>query len=612
MNEPRNTSAETPRCTLRGAGIVVLALGCGLAGLAAAQTPAAPPSGIEGLRPSAGTVASPTTTPSGLTGPRSLTDPGAGAADPSTTLRDGGGDGAYVPFSRGAEDSSDLPDTTVPPVDATDDAAAPAKPKFDLFEGPDGKPTAPANLASPPAPAAAGQNLPQNGAARGNTAATRQGNAPQRDRNGRPIDPLMAARNGGLPPRDLSPPASRVDRPRGESILGRQNLAITPLRGTIPIAENDPFAPVGIRAGSFVLYSTLNQSLGASTNLSDSAGGEGGIFSETDVAARLLSDWSEHQFELNALGAYRRNFAGDLESEPRIAVDGRLRLDIDRLTTATLRGAYEYRQESPIDFNAGESAADRPDLSTYSAGAELERQFGRLTAGLDTSVSRQTRSTPDLAGETRILDESYTTYTAALRGGYEISPALKPFVEGSLGRRNFDDEVDLAGVERDSLIQSLRTGVAFDLGEKFLGEIAAGYAWNVPDAASLETTGSPTIDGRLAWSPQRGTDLVLTGQTRFDPDTDDTGTSTVYEGALALRHRLTHRTDLTATLSAAYRDSERATDQQTSYSAEAGFLYWLNRSLAFTGLVRHENLTGKTSEDDYTSDSIKIGLRLQR
>ena len=52
-----------------------------------------------------------------------------------------------------------------------------------------------------------------------------------------------------------------------------------------------------------MLYSTLDQSIGASSNLSNSADGESGIFSETSVAARLLSDWSEHEFELNALGS---------------------------------------------------------------------------------------------------------------------------------------------------------------------------------------------------------------------------------------------------------------------------------------------------------------------
>jgi hypothetical protein len=511
----------------------------------------------------------------------------------------------YEPFSRGSEDLADRPDDPDVPADGDPLApAAPPRPKFSLFD-PAEEINPVLNSAAPPAQANAAEN------ARAGSASARRGDA-ETDRNGRPLDPLLAARNRGLPGADLAPASTAARSSRGDSILGRQNLAITPLRGTIPIAEDDPFAPVGIRAGSFVLYSTLEQGIGASSNLSRSAGGESGMFSETIASARLLSDWSEDEAELNALASYRRNFSGELESEPNLSLDGRYRLDIDRLTTATLRGAIAYRQEDPIDLDAGDSVSERPDILTYSAGANLERQFGRTTASLDASAIRQTKTQAVRADGSSDLDESYTTLTTALRAGYEISPAMQPFVEGGLGYRMFDEDTTPDGMDRNSTIPSLRAGLAFDLGEKFLGEIATGYAWNLPADDGLPNSGSPTFDGRLAWSPQRGTDVVLTASTSFDPDTDGSGTSTLYESAIALRHRLTHRTDLTSTLSAAYRDSDIETEVETSYAAEAGFTYWLNRTLAFTGLVRHEQLDSRQDGDDFTADSVRIGLRLQR
>ncbi|BDA83498.1 hypothetical protein Sa4125_10400 [Aureimonas sp. SA4125] len=520
-------------------------------------------------------------------------------------LADGGGDQQYEPFSRGSEDRADRPDDDETlPGDEDPATTAPRRPRFNLFD-PAEQASGPLNRAAAPAAANAADNTRAGSTTAGRTDRT----APLRDADGRPLDPLLAARAGGLPAADLAQAATAVRSSRGDTILGRQNLAITPLRGTIPIAEDDPFAPVGIRAGTFVLYSTLDQGIGASTNLSLSPGGESGVFSETTASARLLSDWSENEAELNALASYRRNFAGELESEPRLSLDGRYRLDIDKLTTATLRGAIEYRQEDPIDLDAGDSISERPDILTYSAGADLERQFGRITAGIDTSVIRQTKTQAE--GITA-PDESYTTVTAALRTGYEISPALKPFVESGLGYRIFDEDRTADGRERNSAIPSLRAGLAFDLGEKFLGEVATGYAWNVPDDEAVPTDGSPTFDARLAWSPQRGTDVVLTAATSFDPDTDSTGNSTLYESSLALRHRLTHRADLTSTLSAAYRDSEIDSEVETSYAAEAGFTYWMNRTLAFTGLVRHEELDSRQPGGDYTAQSVRIGLRLQR
>lgn len=520
----------------------------------------------------------------------------------------------YVPFSRGSEDAADREDELgVPTPEEEIEPETDLAPDFDLFEGPAGRPATPANLAAPPALPGGAENLSATTTSReaaGQNSNLREG--PQRGRDGRPLDPLLAARNGGLPVRDLEISTIAARTASIDTITGRQNLPTTALRGAIPIAEDDPFAPVGIRVGTYVLYSTLEQNVGVSSNLSNSVDGESGVFSETILSERLLSDWSRHQFELNGLASYRRNFAGELESEPRLSLDGRFRLDIDRLTTATLRGAVEYRQEDPIDLDATDSLSDRPEILTYSGSADIERQFGRFTATLGTAVLREDRSEPEVADTISLIDESYATYTTSLRTGYEISPALSPFVEGSVGFRRFDEETDVAGIERNSLIQSLRTGVEFDLGEKFLGEIAAGYAVNLPDADSIDTTSSPTLDARIAWSPQRGTDVVFTAGTTFDPDTDGSGTSTLYEGAVALRHRLTHRTDLNGTISLAYRDSEVESEIETSYSAEAGVTYWINRSLAFTGLLRHEALSPKIGEGEYTAETAKIGLRLQR
>ena len=585
----------------RVAVVALMAGGTLPCGSALAQTAVVPPTiGGSELRPSAGND-----TP---------TDLRLRQASPNAPLSDGGGQPNYQPFSRGSEDATDRPDDQ-DPLGGEDDgtAATPPKPRFSLFDPADNT-NPPLNGAASPAAASSAENTRATTTARdrdgrSTNQSDRNGRAAtQTDGNGRALDPLIAARAGGLPRADLAQAATAVRSSRGDTILGRQNLAITPLRGTIPIAEDDPFAPVGIRAGSFVLYSTLEQDIGASSNLARSAGGQSGLFSETTASARLLSDWSQNEAELNALASYRRNFAGELTSEPRLSLDGRYRLDIDRLTRVTLRGAVDYQQDDPTDLTSNDVGGARPDIFTYSAGAGIEHEFGRTTVGLDTSAIRQTKTQT----ASTALDESYTTLTATLRTGYEISPAMKPFVEGGLGYRLFDEETTPGGNQRNSTIPSLRAGLAFDLGEKFLGEIATGYAWNLPDDDGLPSTGSPTLDGRLAWSPQRGTDVVLTGATSFDPDTDGSGTSTLYETSLALRHRLTHRTDLTSTLSAAYRDSDVDSQIETSWAAEAGFTYWLNRTLAFTGLYRHEQLDSHQDSDDFTADSIRVGVRLQR
>ncbi|WP_165690831.1 outer membrane beta-barrel protein [Consotaella salsifontis] len=403
-------------------------------------------------------------------------------------------------------------------------------------------------------------------------------------------------------------PSEAADTAEEEGIWRRQNrvperldadpeLQANRLR---PKPDETPFAAIGLRAGSFILYPTVEQSVGASSNLALSSTGKSGAFSDTRIDLKAVSDWSLHEAEIDAGGSYRRNFSGELVDDPTLDLTARLRLDIDRRTQATLRGAFHFAPDDPKIIGTGAETV-RPDLYDSSASAEMERLFGRASLAGSLGIDRHSE-TKDFD-----LSQDYTTATAGWKAGYLVSPALQPIIRGSVGRRVFDEDN-----ERDSIIPALRAGLAFDRGEKLKGEATVGYAWNIPDASTGETRGSPTADAEIDWSPRRGTDVTFAAATTFSPNDDDVGTSTLYEGRLSLRHRLTARTELNSTLLASRKVAELRADEETKYAAEGGFLYWLNRTLAFTGLVRYETLRSETPEEDYSATSARIGIRLQR
>ncbi|KQT85813.1 outer membrane beta-barrel protein [Aurantimonas sp. Leaf443] len=393
----------------------------------------------------------------------------------------------------------------------------------------------------------------------------------------------------------------------------RAGRTSTALEQTLRRPQGDPFAPVGLSAGRFILYPELIQTLGISSNLEDEPGGRSGLFSETSLNARLLSDFSADEAELNAGLTWRRNFAGEPENDPRATLDGRYRLEIDHLTRATVRGALEYRQEDASDIaSALDGTAfgtERVDRFLGSVSGDLERDLGRFALRGTGTIARSSYGDKPLP-----QDDDYTTLTAGLRAGYTLSPALQPFVEASLGRRLFDEDQPFGAASpgRDSLIPSVRAGLALDLSEKLAGELALGYAANRPDDDGARDTSAPTIDASLAWSPQRGTDVTLGLRTAFQPDLSSSAAEVDYEGSLGLRHILTARTDLNGALTLRYADSTRDADDETTYSAEAGFTYWINRNAAFTGLVSQSFLVGATSADDYSATGARLGVKLQR
>lgn len=493
----------------------------------------------------------------------------------------------------GTNDDPDTPDE--------ERKAVPAHSKTDLFDGPE--PRRQARQNDPARPAEPGGVFGDPAGARSSVSrrSRRDTTASTVGRSLRPDGRLLAER--------VSLPSGPVRHARIGTVGDRLNLRTAPLRGMFPVSSDDPFAPVGVRLDGFVLYAALDQSLGLSSNLDEIPKAKGGAFSDTALSARFRSDWSRHSAELNALANYRRNFAGEERSDPDLNVDGSLRFDVDRLTAATLRGGFTYRKEEAEDLDSLAEGTERPDLLNYAAGADLDRQFGRASARASVSAVRETTS--DRPGAVSVLDENFNTYTVGLRAGYQISQAFSPFVEGGVGRRIFDGSRDFPGLERNSVIESLRAGIAFDLGEKLRGEVAAGYGWNVPDAHELGIVGSPTLDARLAWSPQRGTDVALTASTTFDPDPVGSATATLYEAGVAARHRATARLDLDAAVTAGYRDSQLDTDVERTLGTSAGFTYWLSRSLAVIGLASHDRVNRVNGPGDYEVSAVKLGIRLQ-
>ena len=479
---------------------------------------------------------------------------------------------------------------------------SPPVPTFDLFDGPQN--TAGGSVFG------GGPVQPQS------TATAAQDGRSGQTGEARPALPVGATRAAST---DISaflprnPPLSPgiAGETLGADSLLRSNQRVQALGQLLRRSQDDPFAPVGIRVGKFILYPELIQTLGASNNIDDTANGESGVFSETTLSSRLLSDWSSNQAEFNTSLTYRRNFAGEKPDNPSATADGRFQLDIDRLTTATLRGAVDYRREDPGDVNDDfEGASTRPEVLNLSGSGAVTRQFGRLTVTGTGAISRQSYTELPVGA----LDQNLTTLTASLRTGYDLSPALAPFVEASLGRRIYDvnDTGGDASIERNSLVPSARLGVALNLAEKLVGEVAVGYAVNRPDDDSLDSSGAPTIDANLVWSPRRGTDVTLAARSTFSPQSDGRSTTVDYETSLGIRHILTARTDLTASVTGLYSDSDQVSNDEFLLTGDLGFNYWLTRYAALTGLYTHRQNFSQQTGQDYASDTVQLGLRLQR
>ncbi|MBX4938313.1 outer membrane beta-barrel protein [Rhizobium binae] len=371
----------------------------------------------------------------------------------------------------------------------------------------------------------------------------------------------------------------------------------------------------GIPLGTFVLRPSVTQSINTETT-KDGDTRQRRAFLETDAAATLTSDWGRHQLSVTSEGAWQKNISGEGEEQPSFKINGDLRLDLPQDTVAHLTAGYNFYREDTDDPDAIANATQQSDVQEFSVGASVQRDFGILRGTTALALTRSIYSDATLAsGATVTLsDRNQTTGTLRGRVGYELSPALIPFIEATIGRTIYDETRDSAGYERSGHSYGAKAGVEVDLGEKLKGEVGAGYAMADFEDGRLSSIDTATLDASLLWSPIRGTDVNFDLQTSIQPSTT-AGESGYVSHALTttVTHQL--RDNLVGTMigGVIWRDypTDSTINDELVYTAATGLTWNINRYLDLTSTLGYE-LTTRKDGDDSQQFRAGVGLKLKR
>lgn len=396
--------------------------------------------------------------------------------------------------------------------------------------------------------------------------------------------------------------------------LRRQNMretAVDGLRATTAERRNDA---QGVRVGSFILRPSLTETLGSERT---TTGGDKSsrTYLRSGLRTSLTSDWSLHQLRIDAEGTWDKTLSGTRQDDPEARIQAELRLDLSDETTATLRAGYTLSREEIGDPNALANAVIQSEVDEYTASAEVMRDLGvlRTTAGID--FTRETYGDAVLADGLLVDQSARDNNTARVRGrvGYELSPALIPFLEASLGRTLYDEHKDAQGYVRDANLYAMKAGFEADLGEKLKGELAGGYLIADFDDSALKRISAATIDGNALWSPYRGTDVALNLRTEIEPTTTPGASgSTAYTGTMVLSQVILQNITGQVSGGLTLRDySQEGTPVQSVLALGTGLTWGISRSLDLNADIAWE----KTRQRGIESTEILragVGLTLKR
>ncbi|MEO1720176.1 MAG: outer membrane beta-barrel protein, partial [Pseudomonadota bacterium] len=328
----------------------------------------------------------------------------------------------------------------------------------------------------------------------------------------------------------------------------------------------EPFQPLGIRAGSFVILPSVETTFVSDSNVFQSDPNQRDVAIEVVPSVVFVSNWNVHAVEFRASGVFSKFREFDSEDAREYLLEGRGRLDLRRRTNIEGLISRSVTQESRSALDAEPVSSSRADLTTTTGALTFNHRFNRLRLQLRGSVTNE--DTSDTTVETLITsgpgpapvlgstisndDRDSREYAGAVRTTWEFKPTLFGFAELEMNRRTFAAVSNDDGVSRDSRGERYRVGVSFGTTDQILrGEVSIGYGEQRPDAAALQTLRGMIIDANLAWRMSALTSLLLRASTDFD-DTTSAGTAGALTQAYSVDLRHAFRENVVANAGLSY------------------------------------------------------------
>ncbi|MCX7296777.1 MAG: outer membrane beta-barrel protein [Hyphomicrobiales bacterium] len=149
-----------------------------------------------------------------------------------------------------------------------------------------------------------------------------------------------------------------------------------PIRKPVPKRKahsepDDPYAPLGVHAGSFLLYPAIEAIGGYDTNPARAPSAKGATLYSVAPELRAQSNWSRHELKGELRGSYT-GYSPDAEptlSRPNVngKIDGRV--DVTSMTRIDLGGRLLVATDNPGSPNLQAGLAKLPVYTTFGAAS---------------------------------------------------------------------------------------------------------------------------------------------------------------------------------------------------------------------------------------------------
>ncbi len=391
--------------------------------------------------------------------------------------------------------------------------------------------------------------------------------------------------------------------------------------------DDDPFGAVGDYAGGFLIKSAVELSGGYDTNPGRTNVPKGLPFWIVAPEFLAVSDWERHALVADLRGSFT-GYGGSLPptidgavssaptdvSRPDFTghVDGRLDVTEDTHLTSEVR--LRVSTDNPGSPNIQAGLAKYPVYTTLGGTFGVDQNFNRLDISAGATVDRTVYQNSLLTdGSTSTNDDRNLNQFGGIgRVSYELTPALKPFVEVEGDSRVHDLPIDRNGYARDSSGGYAKGGTSFEFTRLLTGEISIGYAARDYVDPRLDRLQGLLTAASLTWTATPLTTAKFYSTTSID-ETTLPGASGVLTHLYTVEADHDFRVWLTGIGKFTYGTLDYQGDGRLDqiYTLEGDLVYKMTRNLWIKGTLRRDILNSDILGSSSASTVVMLGVRLQ-
>ena len=375
-------------------------------------------------------------------------------------------------------------------------------------------------------------------------------------------------------------------------------------------ARFEPFAPRGVRAGTWVMLPSIESGAGATNNAVRSPTRRSSLVFDAAPTLRAVTDWRQHAIDLTASARFSRFPDADEAGERAWNLEARGRLDITSRTSLEMMAARRRAADTSNTSFDPLTGRARRDVDTTDGAFALNHRFNRLSLQLRGSLSDVSYD-QSVAADGTIIDNSERDFIRrelAARATWAFSPALATFAEYAVNEQDFR-RLPIDGLSRDSRGDRFRVGFSFGTTQNvWRGGVAIGYGRQKPHTAAFQSASGIILDANLGWRISGLTSLLLTARSDF-VTTTDAGLAIARQQRLGAELRHAFRRHLIGSAAVNWQYSAYVggvVERETS--AEIGSECWINQAMSVTGRYQHVWFDTSIAGANYQVDTVRLGF----